>query len=67
MIAGCYIAKNWCKPLWVKMALADPNPVTVADQKVLRHEACGWLGALVVGSIGRGLEAAGLSSASLTR
>ena len=33
------------------MVLADPNPVTVADQEVLRREARGRLGTLVVGSI----------------
>ena len=34
LIACCYVAKRG-KPLWVAMVLADPNPVTVADQKVL--------------------------------
>ena len=34
LIACCYVAKRG-KPSWVAMVLADPNPVTVADQKVL--------------------------------
>ena len=34
LIACCNVAKRG-KPSWVAMVLADPNPVTVADQKVL--------------------------------
>ena len=34
LIACCGVAKRG-EPPWVAMVLADPNPVTVADQKVL--------------------------------